>query len=98
MWVGKGATHQEKTQSMQRAQDFIATKNYPQWTGVQRIVEGAETAPFKQYFARWREQGSSHARLARAANDEGITMSTKHFLNFFLTSRQIFRLRQCRRC
>ncbi|KAG4075921.1 hypothetical protein HA402_003747 [Bradysia odoriphaga] len=70
VWVGKGATAQEKTQSMQRAQDFIAKKNYPLWTGVQRIVEGAETAPFKQYFSRWRDDGSSHARLIRAANDE----------------------------
>lgn len=56
---------------MQRAQDFISTKKYPVWTKVQRTVEGAESAPFKQYFATWRDQGMSHNRLIRAANDDG---------------------------
>lgn len=35
-----------------------------------RIVEGAETAPFKQYFATWRDVGMTHTRLIRAANDD----------------------------
>lgn len=74
VWVGKGATSQEKTQAMERAQGFISSKKYPLWTTVQRIVEGAETAPFKQYFATWRDQGMSHARLIRAANDDGINI------------------------
>lgn len=34
-----------------------------------RIVEGAETAPFKQFFATWRDSGMQHTRLIRAAND-----------------------------
>lgn len=76
VWVGKGATSQEKTQSMHRAQEFITKKKYPAWTQVQRIVEGAETAPFKQYFATWRDQGMLHTRLIRAANDDGIVVKT----------------------
>lgn len=56
---------------MQRAQEFISKKKYPIWTEVHRIVEGAETAPFKQYFATWRDQGLTHTRLIRAANDDG---------------------------
>jgi gelsolin len=36
---------------------------------VSRIVEGAETAPFKQYFLTWRDTGAQHSRLIRAAND-----------------------------
>lgn len=34
-----------------------------------RIVENAETAPFKQYFATWRDTGMQHTRLIRAAMD-----------------------------
>lgn len=56
--------------------DFITTKKYPKWTEVHRIVEGAETAPFKQYFATWRDQGMSHSRLIRAANDNGKIRKT----------------------
>lgn len=69
VWVGRGATQQEKSQSIIRAQNFIQTKKYPSWTPVHRIVENAETAPFKQYFATWRDIGMQHTRLIRAAKD-----------------------------
>lgn len=69
VWVGKKATDQEKKQSMSRAQGFLATKKYPSWTKVSRIVESAESAPFKQYFFTWRDHGAQHSRLIRAAND-----------------------------
>ncbi|XP_055384531.1 gelsolin isoform X2 [Condylostylus longicornis] len=67
VWVGKGSTKQEKTSGLSKAQEFIATKKYPAWTQVHRIVEGAESAPFKQYFATWRDGGMSHSRLIRSA-------------------------------
>lgn len=70
VWVGKKATEQEKKQAMSRAQGFLTTKKYPSWTKVSRIVEGAESAPFKQYFFTWRDQGATHSRLIRAANDD----------------------------
>uniref|UniRef100_A0A1B0GQK7 Gelsolin-like domain-containing protein n=1 Tax=Phlebotomus papatasi TaxID=29031 RepID=A0A1B0GQK7_PHLPP len=70
VWVGRGATQQEKSQAMARAQGFLTSKKYPSWTLVQRIVESAETAPFKQYFSTWRDRGMLHSRLIRAANDE----------------------------
>ncbi|XP_031633073.1 gelsolin [Contarinia nasturtii] len=69
VWVGRGATQQEKSQSIVRAQNFIQSKKYPSWTPVHRIVENAETAPFKQYFATWRDAGMQHRRLIRAAKD-----------------------------
>ncbi|XP_055323239.1 gelsolin isoform X2 [Sitodiplosis mosellana] len=69
VWVGRGATQQEKSQSIVRAQNFIQSKKYPSWTPVHRIVENAETAPFKQYFATWRDIGMQHTRLIRAAKD-----------------------------
>lgn len=70
VWVGKKATADEKKQAMSRAQGFLQTKKYPVWTKVTRIVEGAESAPFKQYFFTWRDHGATHSRLIRAANDD----------------------------
>ncbi|XP_037946730.1 gelsolin-like isoform X1 [Teleopsis dalmanni] len=67
VWVGRGATQKEKTDAMTKAQEFLRTKKYPAWTQIHRIVEGAESAPFKQYFATWRDVGMSHTRLVRSA-------------------------------
>ncbi|XP_017057093.1 LOW QUALITY PROTEIN: gelsolin [Drosophila ficusphila] len=67
VWVGKGATQKEKTDAMAKAQEFLRSKKYPAWTQIHRIVEGAESAPFKQYFATWRDAGMAHTRLIRSA-------------------------------
>ncbi|XP_016992685.2 gelsolin isoform X1 [Drosophila takahashii] len=71
VWVGKGATQKEKTDAMSKAQEFLRSKKYPAWTQIHRIVEGAESAPFKQYFATWRDVGMAHTRLIRSALDIG---------------------------
>jgi gelsolin len=76
VWVGKKATDQEKKQAISRAQGFLQTKKYPAWTKVSRIVEGAESAPFKQYFFTWRDHGATHSRLIRAANDDDSDTAT----------------------
>ncbi|XP_046804094.1 gelsolin isoform X1 [Lucilia cuprina] len=67
VWVGRGSTPKEKADSMSKAQEFLRTKKYPAWTQIHRIVESAESAPFKQYFATWRDAGMSHTRLVRSA-------------------------------
>lgn len=56
MWIGKDATIEDKSHAMIKAQEFIATFKYPSWTQIHRVVEGAETVQFKQYFAAWREK------------------------------------------
>ncbi|XP_041673741.1 gelsolin isoform X2 [Drosophila eugracilis] len=71
VWVGKGASQKEKTDAMIKAQEFLRSKKYPAWTQIHRIVEGAESAPFKQYFATWRDVGMAHTRLIRSALDIG---------------------------
>ncbi|KAH8358611.1 hypothetical protein KR093_001252, partial [Drosophila rubida] len=71
VWVGRGATQKEKTDAMAKAQEFLRTKKYPAWTQIHRIVEGAESAPFKQYFATWRDAGMAHTRLIRSALNIG---------------------------
>uniref|UniRef100_A0A034V9E0 Gelsolin n=2 Tax=Endopterygota TaxID=33392 RepID=A0A034V9E0_BACDO len=67
VWVGRRSTPKEKTDALSKAQEFLSTKKYPAWTQVHRVVEGAESAPFKQYFATWRDVGMSHTRLVRSA-------------------------------
>ncbi|XP_067617390.1 gelsolin isoform X2 [Eurosta solidaginis] len=67
VWVGRRATQAEKTDAMNKAQEFLRTKKYPAWTQVHRVIEGSEPAPFKQYFATWRDAGMAHTRLVRSA-------------------------------
>ncbi|XP_019529713.3 gelsolin isoform X3 [Aedes albopictus] len=70
VWVGKGATSQERSQSMIKAQEFITTKGYPMHTQVHRVIENGETTDFKQYFASWQDKGINHSHLIKAAMDE----------------------------
>ncbi|XP_055624819.1 gelsolin-like [Toxorhynchites rutilus septentrionalis] len=63
VWIGKGATKQEKTESLMKAQEFIKTKKYPAWTPVERIIQNGETAPFKHFFQTWRNPGDAGSRL-----------------------------------
>ncbi|XP_055624817.1 gelsolin-like isoform X1 [Toxorhynchites rutilus septentrionalis] len=69
VWVGKGATSQERAQSMIKAQEFINSKGYPVHTRVHRVVENGETTDFKQYFASWQDHGTIHSHLIKAAMD-----------------------------
>lgn len=69
VWVGKNSTDQEKKQAITKAQGFLAANKYPSWTKVSRIVEGGETAPFKQFFNSWRDHGVYYMKLLRTAND-----------------------------
>ncbi|XP_065073533.1 gelsolin isoform X3 [Ochlerotatus camptorhynchus] len=70
VWVGKGATTQERAQSMIKAQEFISTKGYPMYTQVHRVIENGETTDFKQYFTRWQDKGINHSHLIKAAMDD----------------------------
>lgn len=70
VWVGKRCTTNEKNQAMSKAQQFIQSKNYPSWTQVQRVVEGAEPSAFKQYFQTWKSANEQYTRLIRSAGEE----------------------------
>ena len=54
-WIGKGATKQERKESMITAQNFLKTQNKPHWTPISRIIDGAETPLFKSKFQVWKE-------------------------------------------
>jgi len=53
VWVGKGATKEEKKQSTLIAQSFLEKFNYPKFTPITRVVEGGETPLFKEKFQNW---------------------------------------------
>ncbi|XP_035894130.1 gelsolin-like isoform X3 [Anopheles stephensi] len=71
VWIGKGATGQERSQAMVKAQEFITVKGYPVHTAVHRVVENGETTDFKQFFASWRDKGINHAQLIKTAMGDG---------------------------
>ncbi|XP_063233933.1 gelsolin, cytoplasmic isoform X2 [Bacillus rossius redtenbacheri] len=74
VWIGRQCTKQEKVEAMKRAEKFLASHNYPAWTKVQRIVEGAEPSAFKQYFKGWRE-AADQVGLGRVYTLEQIAAS-----------------------
>lgn len=55
VWVGKGATAQEKQESMNYAKKFLVKYNRPAWTPITRILEGSESPLFKEKFEDWPE-------------------------------------------
>uniref|UniRef100_A0A182N393 Gelsolin-like domain-containing protein n=1 Tax=Anopheles dirus TaxID=7168 RepID=A0A182N393_9DIPT len=79
VWIGKGATQQEKTQALAKAQEFIGSKKYPAWTPVERLVQNGETAPFKHFFQTWRNPGSNQSRL----NFEPVPVAVQEYGKFY---------------
>jgi len=73
-WIGKSCTVDEKKEAMANAVEFIKQKGYPNWTQVTRVVEGAETPIFKQFFKNWQEadsqQGLGQVKRGNIANIE----------------------------
>jgi len=79
VWVGKKCTNKEKSESMNKAQHFLTTKNYPKWTHVQRVVEGGEPTAFTQYFKSWKGASALHSRLVRAESQENQAFDSRLF-------------------
>lgn len=67
VWIGKRCNKNEKSQAMNKGQEFLTSKKYPGWTHVERIVDGAEPTIFRQYFQTWQGAGETHTRLIRSA-------------------------------
>lgn len=73
IWVGKKSTVQEKVKALEQGQSFITANKYPPWTKLQRVVENAEPAGFREYFTEWRtgssSRGSSPQRRTRSVKE-----------------------------
>jgi len=51
VWVGKGATKQERAKSMEHAAQYIKDNNLPAWLPISRVGQGGESNTFKGYFS-----------------------------------------------
>ncbi|CAN8005005.1 unnamed protein product [Ixodes hexagonus] len=78
VWVGKKASHKERTEAMRNAQGFIKKKGYPHCTQVARVIEGGEPMGFKCLFRVWHD--SEHPGLpgkTHSASKIAKTVQTK---------------------
>lgn len=50
VWIGKQCDERERKEAMNKADEYIKSKDHPKWTHVQRIVQGAEPTAFTTYF------------------------------------------------
>lgn len=82
VWIGKTATATEKKASMNHAQSFLKSKNYPAWTRVQRVVEDGEPAAFKQYFVTWSDEKVGEAKLVHVKVLAGGKLSVEQLTDF----------------
>lgn len=55
VWVGKGATKEERKESMIHASNYLTQANKPSWIPITRVPEGGETPLFKGKFKTWPE-------------------------------------------
>ncbi|KAF5294711.1 hypothetical protein FQA39_LY00195 [Lamprigera yunnana] len=76
-WIGKKCNKKEKDEAMVKAQDFLKSKGYPTWTHVERVVEGAESSAFRQYFQSWQAVGELHPRAIRSAAAKPTVLAEK---------------------
>jgi len=53
VWIGKGASANEKKEGMMRAMEYLAKAGKPDWTPITRVVEGAESPVFQANFFQW---------------------------------------------
>ena len=79
VWIGKDSSTDERIESMKSAEGFLVKKKneLPKWTKVERVVQGAETTMFKQYFKIWKEsEESAYVGLGRVYPMESIGMQS----------------------
>ena len=53
VWVGKGATADERKAALSHGQDYVSKQGRPDWTRVTKILEGTEPTTFKSCFTKW---------------------------------------------
>jgi len=56
VWKGKGASKEERSESLNIAEKLIVKKNYSKGTRIQVIAENSEPALFTQYFKSWKSK------------------------------------------
>jgi hypothetical protein len=72
VWIGRGATAQEKREGMIHASNYLTQANKPAWTPISRVVEGAETPVFKGFFFQWDPPRAVNFGATPAGVERGI--------------------------
>ena len=62
VWVGKGATADERKAALSHGQDYVSKQGRPDWTRVTKILEGTEPTTFKSCFKKWQVAAASPRR------------------------------------
>ena len=71
-YIVQEASNVEKAKVFQVAEKLIADNNLPKNTKVTKLVEGIETAMFKQFFTHWNETENENAGFGRKYNPGAI--------------------------
>eukprot|EP00966_Prymnesium_polylepis_P243084 5621560-Prymnesium_polylepis.1 len=53
VWVGKGASEQERREAMRLGLAFCGEEGRPEWTSVHKVKQGTEPPIFTHNFASW---------------------------------------------
>ncbi|CAG7832805.1 unnamed protein product, partial [Allacma fusca] len=57
------------------AEGFLKQNGYPEWTRIQRVVDGGEPSSFKQIFLVWPEASDSPPVIGKVYTMEKIAAS-----------------------
>jgi len=71
VWIGKGATKDERAKGMVFGQEYLQRENRPSFTPLTRLAESGETAQFKSYF-HWTEPTERKAEAKREVKREPV--------------------------
>jgi len=71
-WVGKDSNKEERLGVMKASEKYIKDQGLAKQTRVTRVVEGTETAMFKQFFTHWNETDSPFGGLGRTYSPGAI--------------------------
>jgi len=71
-WIGKESNKEERLAVMKAAETYIDDNGLARATRVTRVIEGIETAMFKQFFTHWNEVGCTSCGLGRTYSPGSI--------------------------
>lgn len=83
VWVGKGATKEERKESMIHAANYLKQSGKPNWIPITRVAEGGETPLFKGKFKAWPENvyrgpAKTSGNVAKTPAQQKIDIAAMH--------------------
>jgi len=82
VWVGKGATKEERKESMIHAQNYLTENNKPSWTPITRVPEGGEPPLFNENSNhgqnQYSEEHQKEETLPKLLNKKSMLKDSTH--------------------